>query len=72
MSQNITISTKSTTVFNIDNNNTIENNVSLANQHIKLHKLKTGVMILKIQLFSTGINYIWKYIQIGNSYFNLQ
>ncbi len=30
---------------------------------------KTGVMMLKIQLYITGINYILKYIQIENSYF---
>ncbi len=33
--------------------------------------LKTGVMMLKIQLRITGINYILKYIHIENSYFNL-
>ncbi len=31
--------------------------------------LKTGVIMLKIQLGITGINYILKYIQIENSYF---
>ncbi len=30
---------------------------------------KTGVMMLKIQLYIIGINYILKYIQIENSYF---
>ncbi len=34
--------------------------------------LKTAVMMLKIQLRITGINYIWKYIQIENFYFKLQ
>ncbi len=34
--------------------------------------LKTGVMMLKIQLRITGINYILKYIQIQNSSFKLQ
>ncbi len=34
--------------------------------------LKTGVMMLKIQLYITGINYILKYIKIENSYFELQ
>ncbi len=31
--------------------------------------LKTGVMMLKIQLRITEINYSLKYIQIENSYF---
>ncbi len=31
--------------------------------------LKTGVMMLKIQLCITGINYFLKYIQIENIYF---
>jgi len=31
--------------------------------------LKTGVMMLKIQLYITGINYILKRIQIEKSYF---
>ncbi len=30
----------------------------------------TGVMMLKIQLSITGINYILKYIKIEKSYFN--
>ncbi len=30
----------------------------------------TGVMMLKIQLCITGINYILKYIKIEKSYFN--
>ncbi len=39
------------------------------NQHIREISedhvmLKTGVMMLKIQLYITGINYILKYIQI--------
>ncbi len=33
--------------------------------------LKTGVMMLKIQLYIKGINYILQYIQKENSYFNL-
>ncbi len=33
--------------------------------------LKTGVMMLEIQLRITAINYILKYIKIGNSYFEL-
>ncbi len=40
-----------------------------ANQHIRMISedhvtLKTGVMMLKIQIYITGINYILKYIQI--------
>ncbi len=34
--------------------------------------LKTGVMMFKIQLCVTGINYISKYIQIEKSYFKFQ
>ncbi len=34
--------------------------------------LKIGVMMLKIQLYITGIKYILKYIQIESSYFKLQ
>ncbi len=34
--------------------------------------LKTGVMMLKIQLCFTGINSILKYIKIENIYFKLQ
>ncbi len=30
-----------------------------------------GVTMLKIQLRITGINYIWQYIQIENSYLKL-
>ncbi len=33
--------------------------------------LKTGVMMLKIQLYITGINYILKHIQIENIYFKM-
>ncbi len=33
--------------------------------------LKTGVMMLKIQLCITEINYILQYITIENSYFKL-
>ncbi len=33
--------------------------------------LKTGVMMLKIQLLITGINYFLKYIKTENSYFKL-
>ncbi len=31
----------------------------------------TGVMMMKIQLYFTGINDILKYIEIENSYFKL-
>ncbi len=34
--------------------------------------LKNGVIMLKIQFCITGINNIFKYIQIENSYFKLQ
>ncbi len=34
--------------------------------------LKTGEMMLKIQLRITEINYILKYIKIKNCYFKLQ
>ncbi len=52
-------------------------NVSWAvNQHIRMISedhvtLKTGVMMLKIQLHITEINYILTYIHIENSYFKL-
>ncbi len=55
-----------------------DNNLFLAaNQHIRMISedhvtLKTGVMMLKIQLRITEINYILQYIQIENTYFNLQ
>ncbi len=69
------VSTKiwsSTSIFNIDNKN-----VSwAANQHIRMISedhvtLKTGVMMLKIQLWSQEINYYFKYIHIENSYVQL-
>ncbi len=34
--------------------------------------LKTGVMMLKIQLRITEINSIFKYIKIGNQYYKFQ
>ncbi len=34
--------------------------------------MKTGVMMLKIQLRITKINYILQYIQMENTYFKLQ
>ncbi len=33
--------------------------------------MKTGVMMLKIELWITEINYMLKYIQIENSYFKI-
>ncbi len=33
--------------------------------------LKTGVMMLKIQIYITGINYILQYIQTEKYYFKL-
>ncbi len=48
----------------------------IINQHIRMISedhvtLKTGVMMLKIQLCFTGINDILKYIKIGNQYYKL-
>ncbi len=68
----ITVSTKlysSSTVFNIEKNYTF---FWASDQHIRMISedhvtLKTGVIMLKIQLCITGINYIVKYIQIVNS-----
>ncbi len=47
-----------------------------ANQHIRMISedhvtLKTGVMMLKIQLRITEINYVLQYIHIENSYLKL-
>ncbi len=45
-----------------------------SNQHIRMiseGSLKTGVMMLKIQLRITGIDCILQYIQVGNSFFIL-
>ncbi len=45
------------------------------NKHIRMKDhvtLKTGVMMLKIQLCITGQNYILKHIKIENCYFKLQ
>jgi len=61
----------SKTVFNIDNNS------KAANQHMIMIceypvTLKTGVMMLKIQLCVTGINSILKYIQTENSGFKFE
>ncbi len=48
----------------------IEQQISILEWFLKDHvTLKTGVMTLKIQIYVTGINYILKYSQIENSYF---
>ncbi len=45
------------------------NNITVLNKdHVTL---KTGVMMLKIQLYFTGINYILQYIHIENRCFKL-
>ncbi len=50
----------------------IEQQISILEWFLKDHvTLKTEVMMLKIQLCITGINYILKYIKIENSYFKL-
>ncbi len=56
---------KSITVLNIDKN------VMFLEQHISEDHvtLKTGSMMLKIQLCIIEINYIWQYIHIDNYYF---
>ncbi len=49
-----------------------EHQISILEWFLKDHvTLKTAVMMLKIQLYITGINRILKYIQIDNSYFKL-
>ncbi len=51
----------------------LEQQISISEWFLKDHvTLKTGVMMLKIQLRITGINYILLYIQIENSYFKLK
>ncbi len=46
----------------------LEQQISILEWFLKDHvTLKTGVMILKIQLCNTGLNYILKYIQIEKS-----
>ncbi len=45
--------------------------ISKSQCFLKDHVMKTGVMMLKIQLCITGKNYILQYIQIENSYFEL-
>ncbi len=61
----ITNTLLSTTVFNIDNNQHI---IMISEDHVTL---KTGVMMLKIQLRITEINYILTYNYIENSYLKL-
>ncbi len=62
------------TVFNIDNNqkcflSSKSAYFMISEDHVTL---KTEVMMLKIQLRITEINYISQYIHIENSYLNLQ
>ncbi len=50
----------------------VEQQISILEWFLKDHvTLKTGVMMLKIQLRITEINYILQYIHIENSYFTL-
>ncbi len=52
----------------------IRNVYLVVNQHIRMiseGSCDTGVMMLKIQFYITGIKYTLKYIQIENSYFKL-
>ncbi len=50
----------------------VEKKIGILEWFLKDHvTLKTGVMMLKIQLYITEINYIFKYIQIENSFFKL-
>ncbi len=42
--------------------------IMISEDHVTL---KTGVMMLKIQFYITGINYILQYIKIENSYLKL-
>jgi len=45
----------------------LEHQISMLEWFLKDHvTLKTGVMMLKIQLCITGINYILKYVKIEN------
>ncbi len=55
-------------IFNIDNNQKYQHIRMISEDHVTL---KTGVMMLKIQLRITEINYILTYIHIINSYFKL-
>ncbi len=53
--------------INIDSSMFLEQQISILEWFLKDHvTLKTGVMMLKIQLCITGINYISKYIRIEN------
>ncbi len=50
----------------------LEQQINILDWFLKDHvTMKTGVMMLKIQLCITGINYILKYIKIENGYFKL-
>ncbi len=63
-----------TTVFNIDNNQEmfLDQKIIILKWFLKDHvTLKTGVMMLKIQLYITEINYILQYIHIEYNYFKL-
>ncbi len=60
---------KITTVFNIDNNKCFLSNKSAYSNNY--WRIKTGVMTLITQLYISGINYILKYIQTENSYFEM-
>ncbi len=51
----------------------LDQQISILEWFLKNHvTLKTGVMMLKIQLRITGINYIFTYIQIENRYLELE
>ncbi len=59
-------------VFNTDNLNDLEQQIGRREWFLKNHvTMKTWVMMLKIQLYITGIDYISTYIKIENSYFTL-
>ncbi len=68
----VSIKMLSITIFvNIDKNMFLEQKIStleLFQDHVTP---KTGVMMLKIQLCITGINYILIYIKMENSCFKL-
>ncbi len=60
-----------TTIFNIDKT-FLEQQINILERFLKDHvTLKTEVMMLKIQLCITGINYFSKYSTTENSYFKL-
>ncbi len=55
----------STSVFNTDKKMFPEQQICILEWFLKDHvTLKTGVMMLKIQLCITGINYIFKYLKM--------